>query len=80
MTAEVPEDYWYLNRDKLEEGMVFRDCMGDLVKLDRRVPCDGTQWYVATWYGSHWSYEDSTIEPGDLTTQPLTDPATTKAA
>jgi hypothetical protein len=45
-----------------------------MVKLDRRVPCDGTKWYVATWYGNHWSYEDATIEPGDLIGEALPEP------
>lgn len=57
---------WYSRRNKLQPGMVFADLVGDLVKLDRRVPEDGTQWYVAVWTGTHWSYEDARIEPGDL--------------
>lgn len=57
---------WYERRDELEPGQVFRDYEGDLVKLDRRVPGDGTQWYVATWWGHSWYYGDTAIEPGDL--------------
>lgn len=57
---------WYARRDELLEGQVFLTSEGERVKLDRRVPGDGTRWYVATWYGDHWSYEDSTLEPGDL--------------
>lgn len=57
---------WYDRRDELQEGQVFIDFQGDKVKLDRRVPGDGTKWYVADWWGSSWAYMDSTIEPGDL--------------
>lgn len=59
------EDFYEL-RHTLAPEQVFRDHEGDLVKLDRRVPGDGTQWYVATWWGSSWAYMDSVIEPGDL--------------
>lgn len=64
---------WYERRDELEEGMIFRCADGDLVKLDRRVPGDGTRWYVADWSG-YWRYEDGTIEPGDLVEE-INDPA-----
>jgi hypothetical protein len=68
---------WYERRDELECGQVFRDQDGVLVKLDRRVPGDGTRWYVASWNPGYrlsetnwapagWSYDDSQIEPGDL--------------
>jgi len=50
----------------MEPEQIFQLCDGSLVKLDRRVPGDGTKWYVADWCRDHWSYEDSTIEPGDL--------------
>lgn len=56
---------WYERRDELEHGQMFRTHAGEVVKLDRRVPGDGTKWYVADWWRG-WSYEDSTIEPGDL--------------
>lgn len=69
---------WYERRDELEAEMIFDSCWG-FVKLDRSVPGDGTKWYVASWLkgytqgktvvADHWSYEDSTIEPGDLTTR-----------
>lgn len=61
---------WYDRRDELREGMIFGTWSGR-VKLDRSVPGDATKWYVADWYGDHWSYEDSTIEPGDLMGEPL---------
>lgn len=57
---------WYDRRDELKPGMVFRDYAGYLVKLDRRVPGDGTKWYVADWTGRSWSYCDGTNEPGDF--------------
>lgn len=55
---------WYARRDELEPGMVFNSCWG-VVKLDRRVPGDGTKWYAADWWNG-WAYQDTTIEPGDL--------------
>ena len=61
---------WYERRAELEPGQIFLNCDGSLVKLDRRVPGDGTKWYVADWCGDHWSYEDSVIEPGDLRGEP----------
>jgi hypothetical protein len=57
---------WYQRRDELEPNMVFTDYEGDVVRLDRRVPGDGTQWYVATASGLNWIYDNITIEPGDL--------------
>ncbi len=60
------DDYWYVNRDCLNEGDIFKTYDQSLVKLDRRVPGDGTRWYVATWSGGSWGYYDNTIEPGDL--------------
>jgi hypothetical protein len=57
---------WYARRDELEPGQVFRDYEGDVVRLARRVPGDGTQWYVDTQYNGSWYYEDTRIEPGDL--------------
>lgn len=56
---------WYEKRDELCEGQVFRTIHDEIVRLDRRVPGDGTQWYVDDWYDG-WSCYDSTIEPGDL--------------
>lgn len=66
---------WYQRRHELECGMVFRDFEGDLVKLDRPVPGDGTRWYVATMWGDSWAWMDTQIEPGDLRGEPLPDPA-----
>lgn len=58
-------DYWYEHRDKLESGMIFKTYLGETVKLDRRVPGDGTKWYAADWCNG-WAYYDGTIEPGEL--------------
>jgi hypothetical protein len=65
-------DYWYTHRHELAPEQVFRLRDGSLVKLDRSVPGDGTKWYVADW-SNGWSYEDSTIEPGDLRGEPIDD-------
>jgi hypothetical protein len=58
---------WYERRDELKPGMVFKTQLGDIVKLDRRVPGDATQWYVEDW-SNGWGCYDSTIEPGELDT------------
>lgn len=60
------ETDWYERRDELEQEQVFTTRFGDVVKLESRVPGDGTKWHVADWFNGHWSYYDSTIEPGDL--------------
>ena len=57
---------WYERRHELAPDQVFRTQDGEKVMLDRRVPGDGTRWYVADWWGGSWAYMDSTIEPGDL--------------
>lgn len=56
---------WHEHRNELRRDMVFRTRQGDLVMLDRQVPGDGTQWYIADWCNG-WSYYDGTIEPSDL--------------
>ncbi|MYM92688.1 hypothetical protein [Duganella vulcania] len=77
MTTLTPNDpdYWYVHKHELEPGMVFRTTDNSLVKLDGRVPGDGTQWYVAEWCGGSWAYMDSKIEPGELIGLPQDDPA-----
>lgn len=75
MASEAPSIDWYDRRHELECDMVFHDRDGGLVMLDRRVPGDGTKWYVADWWNGSWSYMDSTIEPGDLVGAPVADPA-----
>lgn len=58
---------WYEHRHELWPGMVFELTDGTKVKLERRVPGDGTKWYVADDGGKlGWLYSDSTIEPGEL--------------
>jgi len=57
---------WYERHGELRGDQVFKTYDGSLVKLDRRVPGDGTKWYVADWSYGSWGYYDSTIEPGDL--------------
>jgi hypothetical protein len=66
MTSQTSQPIdWYERRDELEADQVFITQAGEIVKLDRRVPGDGTRWYVADW-SNGWAYYDSTIEPGDL--------------
>ena len=74
MTAANDPDYWYHHRDELEMGMIFNSSYG-IVKLEGYVPGDGTQMYVANWdsHNKSWCYYDSTIEPGDLTGEPLSE-------
>lgn len=66
-------DYWYTHRHELSCGDVFRTATGSLVKLDGRVPGDGTKWYVAEW-DDGWMYCHAEIEPGDLRGGALKDP------
>ena len=67
MTLKVD---WYERRDQLEPGMVFKLEDDTYVRLDRRIPGDGTDWYCDVWIesdtGGHWSGEDYRIHPGDL--------------
>ena len=65
---------WYDRRDELRPDQVFTDFEGDLLKLDRGVPGDGTDWYAAVWCNGHWSYEDCRIHPSDLRER-VADPA-----
>lgn len=64
---------WYTHRAELCLGMIFRTVNGEFVMLDRGVPGDGTRWYVADRFDGRWFYQDSTIEPGDLTGEPLSE-------
>jgi hypothetical protein len=56
---------WHEHRDELQPGMVFKTINDDVVQLDRRVPGDGSKWYVANWWDG-WAWMDSCIEPSDL--------------
>lgn len=57
---------WYERRNELEPGQFFKTSDGSIVQLERRVPGDGTKWYVQSWSSGGWLCEDATIEPGDL--------------
>lgn len=72
---QFPEEYdnarlvqkdWYEHRDELRQDQIFVTLSGGFVKLDRTVPGDGTQWYVANWWNGSWAYMDDTLEPGEL--------------
>jgi ribonuclease I len=66
MNATATTD-WYERRDELQPGMIFHTQDGSVVKLDRRVPGDGTDWYVLDFsWSRNWSDEDSRIHPSDL--------------
>lgn len=57
---------WYERSDELWPEQIFVTNEREIVKLDRGVPGDGTDWYVADWSGKSWSYMDRRIHPGDL--------------
>lgn len=59
---------WYERRRELEPDMIFIDYQGEVVRLDRTVPGDATQWYVDFWDSRNqsWSSHDDVVEPGDL--------------
>lgn len=65
-------DYWYDHRSELSPDNICILDDGSVVKLDRRVPGDGTDWYVLDWTKSvyeesfYWSDNDSRIHPGDI--------------
>lgn len=71
-THNVSPD-WYERRNELSEGQIFMTHEGHKVRLDRRVPGDGSKWYVDDWnsHRGNWSCEDGAIEPGDLCGNPL---------
>lgn len=68
---------WYERRDELDPGQVFRTYDDTIVRLDRRVPGDGTDWYADVWYPGlpgrpgyeegRWISDDHRLHPGDLT-------------
>ena len=62
---------WYEREGELQPGMVFKDFEGDTVRLYKRVPGDGTKWYVELYSGNSWGYWGDTLEPGDLRGEPL---------
>lgn len=65
ITPDHP-DYWYLHRDELKSGMIFRDQYGYFVRLEESVPGDGTQWFVSDHSSHGWSYCYRRVEPCDL--------------
>lgn len=65
---------WYERRDELRADQVFREQDGGIVKLDRRVPGDGTDWYVLEWDNGWFAY-DRRIHPSDLAERLPAEPA-----
>lgn len=71
----MPRIDWYERSDDLQSRMIFDSCYG-IVRLDRRVPGDGTDWYADVWIdgrpgvpgyeNGHFSCEDARIHPADL--------------
>lgn len=66
---------WYERRDELNPGDVVTTHDGDRLRLDHRVPGDGTDWRCDYWMdrpgedgGGHWSAEEMRIHPGDIAT------------
>lgn len=68
-----PQTDWYERRHKLMPGMVVVDFSGTKLRLDHRVPGDGTNWSCDVWYtredrpeGGFWCADEHTIHPGDI--------------
>lgn len=61
-------DYFYEHQHDLDPEQVFRTDYGNVVKLGRPVPGDGSKWYVADFnvHTGKWCYVGSTLEPGEL--------------
>lgn len=58
---------WYERRNELDPGMAFKlNCGDTIVRLDHRIPGDGTDWSCDLWLNGHWSGEEFRIHPGDL--------------
>lgn len=58
---------WYESRHLLNHGDVCILYDGSRVRLDYRVPGDGTDWYaVDINEDGEESYEDNRIHPGDI--------------
>lgn len=76
-TKHTAEPDWYERRHDLRLGMIFKTTSWGIVMLDDYVPGDGTRMYVANWDARNksWIYQDSTIEPGDLVGEPMTEAA-----
>lgn len=65
----MPSDYWYDNKHLLRADMVFQCSDGSIIRLDRRIPGDGTEWYALEWIDGRWCAEDLTVHPGDFLEQ-----------
>lgn len=65
---------WYAERDRLNQGDVCILYDDTTVKLDRRVPGDGTDWYVLDWwdngFNGRWTDNDRRIHPSDIVKGP----------
>lgn len=59
---------WYARRNELEPGQVFRTCWDSIVKLDHRVPGDGSLWVVENYdeRRGDWACYEEKVEPHDL--------------
>lgn len=60
---------WYEEKERLRADMVFMQGDGSVIRLDCRVPGDGTEWYALEWIGERWVAEDLTVHPGDFVEQ-----------
>lgn len=61
-------DYWYENRHVLNPGHLCILEDGSIVRLNYRVPGDGTDWYVLDYCPKSHSFYDNNgkIHPGDI--------------
>jgi hypothetical protein len=57
---------FYDKKHLLQPDEIYEDIYGDVVMLVKRVPGDGSAWYVADWDGKSWGYYDTVVEPSDL--------------
>lgn len=64
---------WYDHRDELEPGMIVINYQGSRLRLDHRVPGDGTNWVCDVWYsrpdhenGGYWCADECHIHPSDI--------------
>ena len=57
---------WYEHRHELQPEQVFSTYCAEVVCLNRRVPGDGSRWYVDSYNRGGWYDDNETIEPGDL--------------
>lgn len=55
-----------IKMEELWPEQIYITIHGEMVKLDHRVPGDGTDWVVATFYNGTWLYDETRIHPSDL--------------